>query len=349
MKNLTKVKSYLSLINEFCNKQMLLQDGVTNYYEDLIARQLIANYHSIEELGIKRMIYDEYALSPRVNVKTETITKSQLSSPNKHLASAVESLDSVMQYTGGSFYIYGSAASADSVDGWSDLDSMLIVDQSILGSVEGLIDLRRLILSVNEELRKIDPLQHHGVLIQPRTFLDFHLDTSIPINNLGPILTTSNSNTLIQYRTIQTGLLPQKLTGILQDVENCDVEGVMRHHPFKGEHLLANYKNSNNGMYQLKYFLGLFTILPSLVAQLLKEDSYKPVAVGAVKKILDDQSKDWLERITDLRSNWNSEANAEYIQNNRIPPQVYNYIPANYFSLGASFARVIRDLIPKQH
>ena len=345
MKNLTKANSYVSLLNEFCNKQMLLKDGVTSYYEELIARQLVANYHSIEELGIKKSIVENYCLSQTINVQTGTIKKSLSTSVNRHLASAVESLDSVVRYVNGSFYIYGSAASADSVDGWSDIDSMLIVDRDVLYSVAELIDLRQLILNVNEKLRTLDPLQHHGVLIQPRMFLDFYPDTSIPLNNIGPILTDCNSNTLIQYRTIQTGLLPQKLTGILQDLDNCEVEGVMRHHPFKGEHLLANYKNSNNGMYQLKYYLGLFTILPSLVAQLRKEDSYKPVAIGAIKKMLDDRSKDWLERITDLRLNWDSNANEKYIKNNQIPPQVYNYIPANYFKLGAKFANAIREII----
>lgn len=340
---LCRIEGFVSLLNEFCNKQMFLDDGIISYYERLVANQLVSNFQSIQDLNAGGRFAYQYGLSPLIKVATIPTDRAFSKGPNDHLSKAINATDFAINYKNGSFYLFGSVASGDSIQGWSDIDSMLLIDHEVLASVDALLDLRNKLLIVNENLKILDPLQHHGVFIMPRLFLEFYSDSFIPIDNLGPILTKCNDS--IMFRRIQTGKTFQKLNGLLCNIESCCLAGVMKHHPFKGEFLLADYANSNNCMYQLKYYLGLFTILPSLVAGLRGQNSYKPIAIELLKEKLDGRSKDWLHRISQLRINWDAKNNFNYIKKNCVPPQVYEYIPSNYFELGAAFVRQIRNTV----
>lgn len=344
MELLNRIQTSCSLLNEFCNKKIFLDDGLSDYYEKLISQQLVANFEYLKEQNVAKRLNAAYGTPSLVELSIGSIDEALLNQENNHLANAIDAIQPAIDYSTGSFYLFGSVATGDSVDGWSDIDSMLLVNDQVLSSPAALVELRQRILFINKKLIELDPLQHHGVLVQPIRLLDFYPDTSLPIKSLGPIL-GDNKKTSLRYLEIQTGAKLRHLDDLLKRIQNYHAQGVMRHHPYQGEYLLDRYQNSQNAMYQLKYYLGLFTLLPSMVAGALDEESYKPTAINSVRAKLDESSRDWLNRITELRKNWDADQNYKFIRNNQIPPQVYEYVPENYFEIGAKFAKDIRQIL----
>lgn len=344
MELLSRIQTSCSLLNEFCNKKIFVEDGLSDYYEKLISKQLVANFEYLNELNVAERLNAAYGTPSLIDLSIGSIDEALLNKKNNHLRNAIDAIQPAIDYSNGSFYLFGSVVTGDSVDGWSDIDSMLLVNDQVLRSPAALVELRQRILFVNKKLVELDPLQHHGVLVQPIKLLEYYPDTSLPIKSLGPIL-GDNNKTSLRYLEIQTDAKLRNLDDLLKRIQDHHAEGVMRHHPYQGEYLLDRYQNSQNAMYQLKYYLGLFTLLPSMVAGALDQESYKPAAINSVYGKLNESSRDWLNRITDLRENWDADQNYDYIKNNKIPPQVYEYVPENYFEIGAKFAKNIQEIL----
>ena len=146
MNPLSQIESYVSLLNEFCNKQMFIDDGVQSYYETLVAKQLVINFQALQDLNIGEAFIKSYCSSSSICIQALPISYGFTHLSTDHLASAIKATDQAIRYQHGSFYLFGSVATGDSIKGWSDIDSLLLVDNHVPSSVPDLLELRKRML-----------------------------------------------------------------------------------------------------------------------------------------------------------------------------------------------------------
>ena len=157
MDNLQHHVNLNRLLNEFCNKDFIIDDLQKPYYLRLIANQVSSGYKTLNlepcnnnpvEITCQKfnesIIEDDY-LHPLL--KINDIVKRQL-----------------LRYIKG-FYYYGSMSTMDYAKGWSDVDTFIVISKECVINSEILLIIKDVIRSINKLKVEIDPLQHHGVNI----------------------------------------------------------------------------------------------------------------------------------------------------------------------------------------
>lgn len=98
-----------------------------------------------------------------------------------------------------SLYVHGSLATLDYIKGSSDFDTFGIVRKEVANSKESLLKLREELRKVWEFLYKIDPLQHHGIMLISEQDLEFYPQPFFPpvILNFAKTLYSKNSNGIV--------------------------------------------------------------------------------------------------------------------------------------------------------
>jgi hypothetical protein len=323
------------LLNEFCNKDFIIDDLQSKYYKNLLAEQISSGYknfkyHSLKPDLLKRRyincidfnkykIRDSY-LNPLFEINE--IVKSEL-------------LDKIK-----GFYFHGSMSTMDYAKGWSDVDTFIILKKKTVCDQKKILEVKNSIKIINNLKKKIDPLQHHGVGVFTEYDLRNFPDILMPLNSLGPISATGGSIMKFSYNERISNLKKKNLIQLLNFIIKTHKKGVFEHHSFKNEYLLTEYKNSKNGMYQLKYYLGIFLLLPSLYLGVVQGNTYKKNALSKINNLFSKKSVEWINNISNLRKNWHLETKGKYVPN-AIPRFVKEYIPKNYFELGSNCAKDI--------
>ena len=138
-----------------------------------------------------------------------------------------------------------------------------------------------------------------------------------------------------------------RLYNVLTKLIEANEKGVLETHAYANEYLLAEYKNKKNGMYQFKYYLEQFTLLPSLFLGATGAPCYKRDSFKKVESIFSKQAMDFIGKISYIRENWAKKEGPDYSLN-KIPGWVQQVIPENYFARGSLIAKEIEDLIKKE-
>ena len=76
------------------------------------------------------------------------------------------------------------------------------------------------------------------------------------------------------------------------------------------------------------------------------DDTDKKTALSLMDNLLSEESVRWIRAISNLRNEWNDRVGGNY-QANNVPLFVREYIPNNYFELGARFAGEILELLER--
>jgi len=235
------------------------------------------------------------------------------------------------------FLIHGSCADLNIVEGWSDFDSIAVLKASSLQK-ENRQKTYRLCLKLGQMMRLLDPYQHHGIhFIHQKELLSFP-NLYLPVNLLGDSKCLLGSQILPIGKCNSSAEERARFHGIVSTLSDGGQSGIFKHHAKDGKYLLENYKD-NQAMYQLKYFLCVIMLLPTLWFNLRgdycrKEDSYEKI-----RSHFSVEQLEILESSSRVRSSWKS----SYFNGDTIPDEVRNILGMNYLARGSRFAKMLED------
>ncbi len=113
-------------------------------------------------------------------------------------------------------------------------------------------------------------------------------------------------------------------------VRDAGRTGILSHHSYHGEYLRENYSNADNAMYQIKYYLGLFSLLPSRILELLGHECYKGDSFSQAKSLFSSAAWRFIENISNIRENWEKHEEHPYI-GNKVPRWLQQQLGLDYF------------------
>ena len=79
-----------------------------------------------------------------------------------------------------SLYLHGSLASMDYVKGWSDVDMFIILSRNAVTNKNNLLHIRKTFSRIHNLMKKVDPLQHHGLILDTEIDFKSYTDQIIP-------------------------------------------------------------------------------------------------------------------------------------------------------------------------
>ena len=237
--------------------------------------------------------------------------------------------------------IHGSYSSDDYSIGWSDLDALVIIKNDVFNDCHKLIKARELVMQCISELRIIDPLCHHEFQIIPEECLRDFQTNWLPISVIKKSKSILSTDITIKSsdRTANSVDAIRSFSETLQAA--CDT-GYLDHHPWKGEYLLDNYDNYQNGMYQLKYLLSVVVLMPALYFTAKGRSMTKPEAIEMAKKEMPFIDYEILDKATEIRLKWSIQESHPYIGNG-IPKWLINDLGYDYFGRSYKFVYSILD------
>lgn len=256
-----------------------------------------------------------------------------------HILEMKDFVNSEMKDLVSNFIIHGSMATLDYAKGWSDVDTLVVVPHATLKNTKKLLRLRELSYEAHKFLYRIDPLQHHGLIFITEFDINAYPSCYLPIEVLekSVSLIDGNENITLNVRNSQKECIDLTLAKI-KIIKKAKKEGILKHHAYKGEYLLENYENTSNGMYQMKYYLGLYAILPSLILCSLGNPCYKGDSFKIAKNLFSKEAWQIIETVSKIRSMWPSLENYPYV-GNKIPDWLKKELGTNYFSIGGKFLK----------
>jgi len=226
------------------------------------------------------------------------------------------------------FLVHGSIATLDYSKGWSDLDTLVIVNSETLTSPRRLVDFRSKIIDANDCLLQIDPHQHHGFIYCTEFGLKQYSSHCMPIEVLESSKSFLSDNVLeiFHNRSIDDAISFFCQKNIL--LKSAYTDKILRHHKYKNKYLHDNYENMN-AMYQLKYFLSIVMTLPALYLDAKGCPVYKKNSFDMVKPEFEEY---WniVDKASEIRRLWSVKESFPYI-GNIIPGWVADILGNNYF------------------
>ena len=329
-------RTSLRLLDHFCNKSIHSDDLLDDYVLSLVSDHLSSSYKAIEDHTTGDKLND----FQKINLKKFDSSDyfSEFLNPIIDLHDLVNSSFSDIFDI---FCIHGSISSLDYKTGWSDLDTFAVVNKHIVFSSSGLLELREAVKKINKISKEICSLQHHGVNLQT-PFELFHYDQSnlpLEIFKEFKVLTDDIDYIEVSYSGLENNSI-KRLKTVLSFLTKAYQEGILKTHAYNNKYLESNYKNAHDGMYQFKYFLEQFTLLPALYLSSINQFHYKKDAIAEIKKHLSSQTTDFIDSISYIRSEWPSKEGLLYVPN-KIPNWIREIIPSNYFEIGYQIANEI--------
>lgn len=227
--------------------------------------------------------------------------------------------------------LHGSMADGSYSLGWSDFDISAVVPSSTLADIEKLSRLRNLALEVRQSLNSLVPLQHHGIQFIAESTLIWFNESSLPIAALESGRTLRESpETLTVNPFFDRKSAVRALHARESLFEKAVQTGEMRHHPFNGEFLQAEFKNANNALYQLKYLLDVCTLAPAVTIAATDKPINKGSAIRELAGKLPDRSWQIISAATEVRSQWADQEGLTH-KGNQIPVWIQYILGNDYF------------------
>jgi len=242
------------------------------------------------------------------------------------------------------FILHGSMATLDYSKGWSDVDTFVVIPDKTLHNIKSLLKLRDLSYEAHKFLYRVDPLQHHGLIFASECDL-----RAYPSHYLPPCVFKKSVSMLEGEDSITLNIRNSKqesIRGVLSRIKlikESKKYGVFRHHAYNGEYLLDNYRNFKNGMYQMKYYLGTFSIFPSLILGILDRECYKGDSFSIAKNLFSKDAWEVVDLVTEIRKMWPEKEDHPY-RENIIPAWLRKELGNHYFSIGDKFLEEIEEI-----
>ena len=328
-----------NLLTHFCNKSIKSDNRLSEYLTGLIAKQLALTYQLLPSLPVNCHL-EKFQIDIH-EFKPQDYQTSELTPLIKIYEIVNRNLSSFFK----GFYLHGSMATHDYIPGWSDVDTLAILSSKTTQDPRALMQVREEILSIISLMIEICPLQHHGAMVITEQDLNLYTDSKLPVAVFENMKSLKKGKTVLQGQ--RQNLVPSlsSFVNVLEQLIHAGESETFETHAYEGEYLLPLYKNAENGMYQFKYFLEQFSLLPALYLSGIGRPCYKKLSFDRVRDIFSKEAMDWIDLISEIRQEWGTKEGYEY-QPNSIPSWLQKKIPTNYFEKGARIAHALRkDLV----
>ena len=290
-------------------------------------RQISLTYNYLDGVDINDS-YKRYSIKPN-----KYISSIYLENKDKHFLNLI---DSLVKYINNNlndyiscFLLHGSLATQDYCKGWSDVDTFMVLKQSTIKSPKSLVELRLKCLNLRQKFYQICPLQHHGIMAYTDYDLRNYLSSFLPLEAL------EDSLDLFAKQKIQFNKIPRdesdknpglgRIKYIYKLTQEALVNGSFFHHPYKGVPLMIEYKNSENAMKQLFWFMGTIMTMPAFLLTALNRPTLKKNSFAVTKRIYSKESWGLINDCSKVRELWAEKEGNNYIGNN-IP----NWLMSNF-------------------
>ncbi|MHA2038553.1 MAG: hypothetical protein ACW98X_19135 [Promethearchaeota archaeon] len=287
-------------------------------------------------------LHDSYNLlpindSPTINIDISPIDKSKYESnylkPIKTICNLIN--DQLSDFVD-TVLLHGSMTKSDFVKGWSDVDIICVIKAS---KIKDLHNVRDTFLLLEDELYKIDHYQHHGIQYITDKDLLFYPDVFYPHELFKYTLSLFGKTNISIKQRDDISTRKSYFDSVYSLLKRAVDTGVLYHHKYKESYLVNNFKNIQN-MYQLKYFLSLISLLPSLWLNLAGVVVTKERSFKYIKLFISDENMEILYNADKIRSMWDENTN---VKDNNIPVYIQNILGLDYFEKAFKLITELND------
>lgn len=223
--------------------------------------------------------------------------------------------------------VYSSVATGDIIAHWSDLDVMVIVKDAALQDEGRFKKFRLAALDLEKFLYQFDPHQHHGIQFITQADLNFYPETFLPISTiaLGKSLLGS-----LELNFFRRDSRPEQIAyfyNLRALLARAAAEGELPHHGKNGVYLQNNFERAADNFYQLKYFVSLVLLLPSLFIGLVDKPIYKRESFTKIKEYFSAEELELVTCCEAVRSLFTGIR----VKANAVPEEVKSVLGEKYF------------------
>lgn len=183
-------------------------------------------------------------------------------------------------------YVHGSISTLDYVQGWSDLDTFVIINSETAKDGHKLCELRQQIYDSQRFFHSFDSLQHHGHIIVTEIDLNFY-----PTFLLPPIV-LKHSKPLIGSDKIVLNLREDRYERIKVLYKLCSA-------------LMSFTTDKCADIYFRKIFYHLILLLPTIFLQALSIYTYKRESFHKARPYFSKNAWQIIEEASKIRNSWN--------------------------------------------
>jgi len=231
--------------------------------------------------------------------------------------------------------VHGSIATLDYVENWSDLDLMVILDEQALKTEYDYRSAKYEIENINDSILRFDKHQHHGAHVLIDKDLEMYPSVFLPIELWKDTKSLLRSGEYNFWSVPSCDLERKRLLSIQETFISAQKTGILHHHPAWEEYLQENFKNVNT-MYQMKYFLSVVMLLPSLFMNLNDVYCEKKDSFELCRKHISPENYKIIDIASHVRSSFESKE-ASLI--NEIPDWVQQLLGKGYFKRAAALTK----------
>lgn len=184
------------------------------------------------------------------------------------------------------FYLHGSFATRDYCVGFSDIDTLAIIKKETIQNSKELLKTRDKIVRLRKFLLRIDPLQHHGVMVISEYDLQSYCQVYFPTE-------------LFKYsKSIFRN--DQKQLFYLRDSKKESLRSLF----WFVSYFRGLQKQKLKGSYDIKNLLHAIALFPTLYLQAKGISVYKKYSFDIVKKEFTEKEWEVIRTATNIRKEW---------------------------------------------
>jgi len=319
LKNLDKQLNLNSQLNWFLSNKSKCIDSIPFYEMDLFRLPLLDH---------TKFLRGRYGTNKKTKINFRPTDLSEYDG-DKYFDSIVE-IRRALSFNENiisDFIIHGSLADMNIIPGWSDFDSMCIINDDALSKHATFVSLIKLARSLTNISYQVDKYQHHGIHFIFESELGRYPEIYLPSNLFEDAKSLMDKKCIEVYPYPALSSQIKRFKSINSLFESSLESGVMMHHAKDGVYLKNNFIDSQNAMYQFKYFGCLLMILPSYFLNLQGIKCKKSESFNIVKGMISKENWKIIEDFSYLRSNWDR----KYENDNRIHSEIMKLFDYNYF------------------
>lgn len=202
------------------------------------------------------------------------------------------------------FYLHGSLSTKDYVKGWSDLDTLIIVNKKTISDPKSLVKLRDHLFISRKFFYMIDPLQHHSHSIISENYLENYSEEYFP-SKLFLYSKSFFDKEIISKIKIRKNQI-RAVNNIFYFVNY-----------FREVYFNKRYKLSS---YETKFLFHAITLFPTLYLQAKGIHVYKKFSFDIAKKDFTKENWDIIKKIEKVRSRWVPQKRSIFTYYSKINP-----------------------------
>lgn len=196
--------------------------------------------------------------------------------------------------------LQGSAADNTFEPGWSDIDLLILIDRPCTFNEFKI--LRQAVKCCSNYIKKIQPLQHHGIFILPKALLKCYPESFMPPQAL--YQSVSNKEFELDFQAyLQPAVFVKTLSDRLVYIEEALETRYYYHHCYKSKPLALN--NPEDCPYQVFAYINYLFLVPSIFKSSTGNSQYKGYTLRNLGELnLSEPIVRFIDKLNHFRDRW---------------------------------------------